>query len=609
MVFNVALKNREKLYTFFVSILGISIFWLGSNFRAQSLEDWVLIYMLAGSVILSNLFLIILPPKANSFSMDSSIYLAILFLYGANFALQVLLIYSIVELFYKRKMSLWRHLFNFSMYSLMISTTYYSFLFFHGKIGSVNTNDLFPYVISLAVYFSINVTLIFLFFFFSGQIFKGALELGVLKEACVGYSVTLLLSLVLAILLEEQKYFGLFLFTILVTLLSLVFKKFLQLYRMISERANRDYLTGLYNHGFFKETLKEKFSDAKLLQQPLSLALLDLDDFKKYNDCNGHLQGDKLLKFFGDLLQKGAEGKGYVVARYGGEEFAILMPNTKQEEAFLFMNRLRKEINDTYFAGVEYIPYRCISFSCGVAEMEKGMHDCGELIHKADQAMYYAKAQGKNNVQIFDEHNISLSALEFKEDLDALEQQVKIFLSKDVYTYRHSKRVFTYALEMSDRLELTDHEKQTLILGALIHDIGKLEVPRDILNKKGKLEPHEWEIIKKHVIWGKEILAAEKRFEDVLPLVELHHERYDGKGYPYGLKGEEIPKLARMLCVIDSFDAMTTERPYQRTKTFAEAIVELRRCAGTQFDPFYAEKFIELIETKYLPRIKKQMSG
>ena len=89
----------------------------------------------------------------------------------------------------------------------------------------------------------------------------------------------------------------------------------------------------------------------------------------------------------------------------------------------------------------------------------------------------------------------------------------------------------------------------------------------------------------------------------------MHHERYDGKGYPYGLKGEEIPKLARMLCVIDSFDAMTTERPYQRTKTFEEAIIELRRCAGTQFDPFYAEKFIELIETKYLPRIQKQMSG
>ncbi|MBB5325464.1 diguanylate cyclase (GGDEF)-like protein/putative nucleotidyltransferase with HDIG domain [Anoxybacillus tepidamans] len=433
--------------------------------------------------------------------------------------------------------------------------------------------------------------------------------MGVLLESFVGYLVTLLLSLVLAILLYEQRYFGLFLFTVLVVILSIILRKFLYLYQEASERANKDYLTGLYNHGYFKELLIDYFRNSKLSNLSLSLAMLDLDDFKKYNDCNGHLQGDELLKFFGDLLQAETKGTNYVVARYGGEEFAILMPNTTKEEAFLFLNRLRKQVNDTYFTGVEYIPYRCLSFSCGIVEAERGMYDSGELIHKADQALYYAKAQGKNNVQIFDEHNISLSVLEFKEDLDALEQQVKIFLSKDVYTYRHSKRVFTYALEMSERLDLTDHEKQTLILGALIHDIGKLEIPRDILNKKGKLEQHEWEIIKKHVIWGKEILSTEKRFEDVLPLVELHHERYDGKGYPYGLKGEEIPKLARVLCVIDSFDAMTTERPYQRTKTFEEAVVELRRCAGTQFDPVYAEKFIELIESRYLPRIKEQMFG
>lgn len=155
-------------------------------------------------------------------------------------------------------------------------------------------------------------------------------------------------------------------------------------------------------------------------------------------------------------------------------------------------------------------------------------------------------------------------------------------------------------------LDLTDHEKQTLVLGALIHDIGKIEVPRDILNKEGKLERHEWEIVKKHVTWGKEIIAAEKQFDDLIPLVELHHERYDGKGYPYGLKGEEIPKLVRILCIIDSFDAMTTERPYQRTKTFEEAVSEIMRCAGTQFDPFYAGLFTEFIREKYLSRVQNQ---
>ncbi|MES0856981.1 diguanylate cyclase [Geobacillus sp. G4] len=596
------LKNKEKLYTIIVSLLGIYIFVAEVDIHAQSLKDWALVYILTGSVVLLNLFPIILPPKANSFSMDSAVYLATLFLYGLNFALQVLFIFSVIELYRNQRMSIWRHLFNFSMYCLMISGAYYSFLFFNGDIGKINVHYLFPYLISLLVYFSINVSLIFLFFFFLGQVFKGALELGVLKEACVGYSVTLLLSMVLAILLSEEKYFGLSLFIILVTILSIVFKKFLELYQLISNRANKDHLTGLYNHGFFKETLKEQFSDCKLLKQPLALAFLDLDDFKKYNDRNGHLQGDRLLTFFGKLLQKAVEGMNFTVARYGGEEFAILMPNTTKEDAYAFLNRLRKEVNDTYFEGVEHIPYRCLSFSCGIAEMEKDMYESEELIHRADQALYYAKAQGKNNVQLYDKHNMCLDEIKFKQDLEALEQQVKFFLSKDVYTYRHSKRVFKYALEFGSRLdELTDHERQTLILGALIHDIGKIEVPRDILNKRGKLEKHEWEIIKKHVTWGREIVAAEKRFDDLLPLVELHHERYDGKGYPYGLKGEEIPKLARILCIIDSFDAMTTERPYQPTKTFEEALEEIKRCAGTQFDPVYAAKFIAFVRKHYLP--------
>lgn len=606
MVFE-RLKNKEQLYTVVVSLLGMCIFATEVDIHSQSLKDWVLVYILTGSVVLLNLFPIILPPKANSFSMDSAVYLATLFLYGLNFTLQVLFIFSLIELYRNQRMSAWKHLFNFSMYCLMISGAYYSFLFFDGNIGKINVHHLLPYLISLLVYFSINVLLIFLFFYFIGQIFKGALELGVLKEACVGYSVTLLLSMVLAILLSEEKYFGLSLFIILVTILSIVFRKFLELYQLVSNRANRDHLTGLYNHGFFKETLKEQFSDCKMLKQPLTLAFLDLDDFKKYNDRNRHLQGDRLLAFFGKLLQQAVEGTNFTVARYGGEEFAILMPNTTKEDAYAFLNRLRKEVNDTYFEGVEHIPYRCLSFSCGIAEMEKDMYESEELIHRADQALYYAKAQGKNNVQLYDKHNMCLDEIKFKQDLEALEQQVKFFLSKDVYTYRHSKRVFKYAVEFGSCLdELTDHERQTLILGALIHDIGKIEVPRDILNKQGKLEKHEWEIVKKHVTWGREIIAAEKRFDDLLPLIELHHERYDGKGYPYGLKGEEIPKLARILCIIDSFDAMTTERPYQRTKTFEEAVEEIKRCAGTQFDPAYAAKFIAFVREHYLPLAEMQ---
>jgi len=600
-------KWQGKIYLSFITLIALSIFWVEDVFVNQSLKDWVFVYILSAAVLLLSYFSIHLPPKGNSFSMDSAIYLAVMFLYGIHMALSILFISILVEFLYKRKMEWWKHLSNFSMYSLMIAGSYYSFLFFGGDIGKIRTDNLFPYVASLLIYFLVNIALIFAFFFFLGRVYRGAFNLGVLLESVVGYLVTLILSLVLAILLAEERYFGLFLFTILVIILSFVFRKFLYLYQLVSNRANKDHLTGLYNHGFFKETLKEQFADCKRLKQPLTLALLDLDDFKKYNDRNGHLQGDRLLMFFGKLLQKAVEGTNFTVARYGGEEFAILMPNTTKEDAYAFLNRLRKEVNDTYFDGVEHIPYRCLSFSCGIAEMEKDMHESDELIHRADQALYYAKAQGKNNVQLYDKHNMCLDEIKFKQDLEALEQQVKFFLSKDVYTYRHSKRVFKYALEFGSRLdELTVHERQTLALGAIIHDIGKIEVPRDILNKSGKLEKHEWEIIQKHVAWGREIVAAEKRFDELLPLVELHHERYDGKGYPYGLKGEEIPKLARILCIIDSFDAMTTERPYQPTKTFEEALEEIERCAGTQFDPVYAAKFVAFVRERYLPLAEMQ---
>jgi HD-GYP domain-containing protein (c-di-GMP phosphodiesterase class II) len=154
---------------------------------------------------------------------------------------------------------------------------------------------------------------------------------------------------------------------------------------------------------------------------------------------------------------------------------------------------------------------------------------------------------------------------------------------------------------MAEILDLNEDERRLFILGSLIHDIGKLEIPRDVLNKKGALTNDEWEMIKKHVLWGKEIVLASGKYKELVPLVELHHERYDGKGYPYGLKGCEIPRLARMLCIIDSFDAMTTERPYQKTKSFEEAIEELGKYSGTQFDPELASYFIQYIESKIKP--------
>ncbi|MCA1031394.1 diguanylate cyclase [Bacillus timonensis] len=601
-----------NIYLTFISLIGVAIYASIKAYQSTTISEWVIIFALTGSILLLNYHPILIPPKGNSHSMDSSIYLASLFIYGLELTLNVLLLNAIISLIYQRNIAWWKHTFNFGLYTVMIFASYSIFVGLNGTLGTIQTQNLIPYLASLTVYFITNILLISIFFQLSGTEKFFNIFNGIVKDITfiLTYFTTLLLSLVLGILITNENFFGLFLFVSIAMLLSKAFDHHFQLFSQILNKANKDYLTGLNNHGYFKEMLENEVKTSKEREESFCLALLDLDDFKRYNDLYGHIQGDNLLTFFGSIVETECQSKEFMVARYGGEEFAILMPKTSCDEAFSFVDHLRKKVNDSYFEGVESLPYGCLSFSAGLVESDKGMYDSSELISKADQAMYYAKAQGKNIVQKFDSKSqyIAEHSLGLDQDLNEAEQQLKIFLSKDVYTYRHSKRVFQYAVQFSQELELSEVERKTLILGALIHDIGKLEIPRDVINKKGKLEPHEWEMIKKHVTWGKEIISTNKKLEPLIPLVELHHERYDGKGYPYGLKGENTPKLARILCIIDSFDAMTTERPYQPTKTFTEAITELRKCSGYQFDPEFVEPFITMIEENYSLKLKEEAS-
>ncbi|WP_335452806.1 bifunctional diguanylate cyclase/phosphohydrolase [Neobacillus drentensis] len=526
--------------------------------------------------------------------------MASIFLFGLSFTLDILIINSIIYAVYQKKVAWWKHLFNFAIYCMMVTFSYHLFILLGGRVGEIFTNNLFPYILSLSSYFILNILFIGIYFFLLHKdkitnIFSGMLKD---KSFLVSYLTTLLMSIVFGILIFSKNMFGLFLFVCIAILLSVAFNQHFRLFQETLDKANKDTLTGLNNHGYFKEILEKEVTAAKENDQPLCVVIMDIDDFKKYNDLYGHIQGDHLLQEFGSLLKASSDAANYIVARYGGEEFSIIMPNTNRKTAYSFMNELRKKVNDTHYKGVEGLPYGCLSFSSGIAECEKETYSISELLNKADQAMYAAKNQGKNLVQIYNGHSeyTVQRSLSLEKELEEAEFQLKIFLSKDVYTYRHSKRVYQYAVDFSRMLNLSAHERKTLILGALVHDIGKIEIPRDILNKKESLDPHEWEFMKKHVTYGKDIISTNKKLEDLIPLVELHHERYDGNGYPYGLAGKSIPKLARILCVIDSFDAMTTERPYQKTKTFQEAIAELRHCSGKQFDPQFIEPFIAMIK-------------
>jgi len=275
------------------------------------------------------------------------------------------------------------------------------------------------------------------------------------------------------------------------------------------------------------------------------------------------------------------------------------MENVEKKAAMAFLSKLRKQVNDSYYKGVEIFPHHCLSFSCGVAEYDEGIYNSAELIGKADQAMYYAKSQGKNNVQLYDSNIIFSTSLNHEKEIELLEQQVKFFLYKDVYTYKHSRRVYQYAKEFSNnlKLQLSDYEKKLLISGALIHDIGKINIPSRILMKDTKLTEEELQMLKKHPEWGANIISELGYDPEIIPIVVQHHERFDGFGYPAGLKGNEINPLARLLNVIDSFDAMTNDRPYKNKLSFEEACNEIERCKGTQFDPEMADQFIIYIRS------------
>ncbi|ETT42307.1 MULTISPECIES: diguanylate cyclase [unclassified Paenibacillus] len=592
--------DRSSMYVILLSCTGIGVFLYMNKWSYLHLTtaDWVMVYTMLGAALILDYFTFQIPPKGNQQSMDSSVYLACIFMFGGAFSLSVLLPVSIILLIKERKLTWWKHIVNFSIYSIMITGAAAVFEWTGGQSGTLDDYNLIPYFAALAAYFIINTITLGLFFHFSTKDALQQMKRAFVTESLLVYLCTLILALVLTILVVHNGVLGLLLYLSLSILLSHAFRQLFVMYQTIEEKANTDQRTGLFNHSYFESMLESELTNARTQGTPLCLGLIDIDDFKKYNDRFGHLQGDSLLALLGDFLMRKTEGTPVTAFRYGGEEFTLLMPGMELDESYRFMNKLRKQLNDTPFEGVEVFPHGCLSFSAGVAPYQVDMYNKSQLVDQADKALYYAKKQGKNNVHRHGSNDGMEHEIDLVQDVRDIEQQLNLFRYKDMDTFKHSKRVYKYALDISELLALDNAEKRRFVLGALIHDIGKLEIPWSILNKKDKLTAEEWETIKGHVTWGKKMVITNDRFADLIPYIELHHERYDGKGYPYGLKGNEIPRLCRMLTVIDSFDAMTTERPYQETKNVEEAIRELRSCSGSQFDPELAELFIQYIEKR-----------
>jgi diguanylate cyclase (GGDEF)-like protein len=373
----------------------------------------------------------------------------------------------------------------------------------------------------------------------------------------------------------------------------------------LKDMLNNDKLTELYNHSFFHESLTKKIEESNKSGKTLSLLFMDIDHFKYYNDFNGHQKGDEILSIIGGML-KTLVRKNDIPARYGGDEFAIILPETDETEALELAEKIRYEIQEKIFFGQEYMPNSNLTMSIGVSVFpEKSKTDL-ELIKNADEALYRAKFLRKNSVErytsILDGLIDSLDE-DSKDIITSIKTLIAVINAKDKYTYRHVERVVAFARLIADKLKLGEDDKKSLIYSAYIHDIGKINIEQEILVKSTPLTKDEWEKLKEHPQGGVDIIKNVDSLKNVVPIILQHHEKYDGTGYPSGLKGNNITYLARILMVADSFDAMTSNRPYHQKMSFDEGIRELVRCSGTQFDPDIVLEFIKVIKENTLVNI------
>ena len=390
--------------------------------------------------------------------------------------------------------------------------------------------------------------------------------------------------------------------SILFAMVSYVLGRFVKIegkyIKELTRLVNVDGLTGLKNHRCFFETIERAFRDYKTSGEPFSLAMLDIDYFKQYNDIFGHQKGDAVLKQLSDCMA-GQIRKGDVVYRYGGEEFALILPRTALQDAQKIAERIRLAVHDMPVEGEHLISGGCLTVSVGVSEVSPEDVSHNDLITRADSALYRAKYLRKNRVETYMDVLDQFSDMddEKRDALISAKALISVVNVRDSYTYSHTERVVFNCELMAKAFHLSEDDRRTLILSASLHDLGKINISKDILIADHNLGDEEWEIIRRHPEASSNIVGKIEGFETVALVIREHHERYDGKGYPDGLKGVQIHPLAMILALADSFDAMTNDRPYKKAKTYANALREIRECEGAQFDPETAEKFIATIQS------------
>ncbi|WP_291300551.1 diguanylate cyclase domain-containing protein [Desulfosporosinus sp. BICA1-9] len=333
-----------------------------------------------------------------------------------------------------------------------------------------------------------------------------------------------------------------------------------------------DKLTGVYNRDFYEDIIQHLVNNSE--QIPLAIILCDVNGLKLINDTLGHKQGDELIKKVANLLASICR-KDDLVVRWGGDEFLVILPSTSNGNAKEIATRVRAALA---LCPPEPIP---LSMAIGVATLTNQGESIEDVFNKAEEDMYTDKLREGNNTKLA--------------VINALGQLLFI---KDYETKEHVDRLESLVREMGLQLDLPESLIKNYCLVAKLHDIGKITIPEYILRKQGPLNSTEWECMKKHAESGYRLALSTSEFASIAEAILYHHEHWDGNGYPQGLSGHDIPLSSRIIAIADAYDVMVHNRSYKKAMSEKDALNELIRCAGTQFDPDLVRVFIKLMMLK-----------
>ncbi|MFZ2147214.1 MAG: diguanylate cyclase [Sedimentisphaerales bacterium] len=385
-----------------------------------------------------------------------------------------------------------------------------------------------------------------------------------------------------------------------------------KLYQEARLTSLTDALTGVGSRKLLEDKLQAECARAKRYKRQFSVAIIDLDNFKTINDILGHATGDDTLRKLAQCM-KGQKRISDVLTRYGGDEFVILMPETKAEDAVTLLERIRDKVQ-----GIKVVENFAMTISCGIAQSLFDAPDSSrEIIRRADMALYEAKSAGRNCVKVWDK---SMSKTLNDNDIETekikqLQRRIaglsvqaeKVFIqsiwglvqaleAKDPYTKEHSENVMHYAVGIAQTMKIAPKQLKTIRRAAMIHDIGKIGIPDAILSKPGKLTPRERAIIEQHPLVAVRILDKMTFLEQEIAIVRHHHEKWNGQGYPDGLSNTSIPLGARIMAVADTFDALTSNRPYHNSRSLNKAIEILVDSSGYDYDPRAVNGMVEWVQ-------------